>query len=211
MVMPIEIESPRTDFGNATFASTQLPDFSIEPSFISPPRELQNRVDSLGESRHGRPKSNNIATPGARRPLVDRRNAPTGPQRAEFTPLLKSVVKSNFTKANVAARTDGAPPTPAVLKPGYLSNLNSPSLPFESTGINGDTEHSYVPEDSTMQPPGPGSAASTPLAMLPSSNHGGVVLDGQNVMSLREQENVCFIYQYLSPWFMVLTQVTDCQ
>ena len=191
MTLPALIESPRTEAGNVSFESSNVPDFSIEPSFVSPVKRGASNVEDLVERIQSIGKANRHTTPAARRPLVDRRNVPAGPTRGEFTPLLKSVVKSNFTRAQ--ARPDGVPYTPAVLKPGYQSSSASPSLPWESTGLAvGDEDSSYGPDGagvSTILPP-VSSAPSTPLAPLPRSDNGRVLNDGHNVMSLREQENV---------------------
>ncbi len=137
-----------------------------------------------------------------------------GHQRGEFTPMLRSVVKSNHARRHgvgggggggggLLGGGGGVPPTPAALKPGYQSAQASPSLPFESTGIV-SADNSLDPYDgggcgvdggySNIAPMASSSAVSTPLAALPRSDRGGaVVTEGQNVMTLREQENVRFL------------------
>lgn len=159
---------------------------------MSPPKESPNLVDSLVERYQAKTKSHSVTTPKARRPLTDRRNTPGKAQRAEFTPLLKSVAKTNLMKQKID--DNGVPPTPAVLKAGYQSGNPSPSLPLDITNINGgDTGSMLEVEDvngTTMPLVVSSSAMSTPLATLPKSDRGIVVADGEKVMTLREQENV---------------------
>ena len=182
MVLPGIIETPHTEAGNATYLSNGVPDFSIEPSF----------VDDVGHRFRGNDNRNGLITPGARRPLTDRRNAPGGNQGVEFTPLLKSVART--TLARQANGQNAVPPTPAVLKAGYQSTGNSPALPLDATVLNGgDTESSFDQEDAgatTIPPVSSSSMPSTPLATLPKSDRAAVVTDGRKMMTLREQENV---------------------
>lgn len=78
--------------------------------------------------------------------------------------------------------------TPAYLKASYPSDENSPGLP----------EMSYVDEeDTTDDQPTPlpqmssSSAQSTPLPSLLGKKGDGILSDGQNMMTLKEQEKVC--------------------
>ncbi|KAH0543998.1 hypothetical protein FGG08_001765 [Glutinoglossum americanum] len=181
MVLPIGIDTPRSEFGNATSATNlgEL-DISQEQSFQSPSRGNNDLVKQIQNSRRGI----TLKTPRSRMPFGDRHNilAPQG----EFTPLLKSVTKSNLL------RNQGKQVTP-----GFMRRLNvaeSPALPAESSGVyEGDnTENSY--EGNGHDTPVPqmvdSSAASTPLAMLPRREGGGVLADGAASMTLKEQENI---------------------
>ncbi|KAH0562834.1 hypothetical protein GP486_002541 [Trichoglossum hirsutum] len=181
MVLPVGIDTPRSEFGNATSA-TNLGDldFSQEQSFQSPSRGNNDLVKQIQNSRRGI----TLKTPRSRMPFGDRHNIPA-PQ-GEFTPLLKSVTKSNLL------RNQGKQFTP-----GFMRGLNvaeSPALPAESSRVyeGGDTEVSYDENDHDTPMPqiADSSAASTPLAMLPRREGGGVLADGAASMTLKEQENI---------------------
>ena len=182
MVLSGVIETPQTEAGNATYLSNGIPDFSMEPSF----------VEDVGHRFRGNSSRSGLVTPGARRPLMDRRNAPGRTEGVEFTPLLKSVART--TLARHTSGQNAVPPTPAVLKAGYQSTGNSPALPLDATALNGgDTESSFDQEDvgaTTVPPASSSSIPPTPLATLPESDRGAVIADGRKMMTLREQENV---------------------
>lgn len=190
MVLPAGVDTPRTEVGNGTFFSNPDLEFSIEQSFQSPSKELNGIIQSLQNGR-----KSTLITPGARRPLAESRNFGGKASHGEFTPLLKSVAKSNMMRRQ--NKDPGLLETPAFLKAGYQTNNPSPALPVESSALydggtgtfldGGDPDKTPVPRASSS------SANSTPLASLPKSSGGGVVTtDGQNVMTLREQENVGF-------------------
>lgn len=85
-----------------------------------------------------------------------------------------------------AVRGAGGPKTPAYLKSNYRSNGNTPGLP-EMTGIY---EDDMMEDEATPVPHvASSSAQSTPLPMLPGRD-GGFLNDGQNMMTLKEQERV---------------------
>lgn len=182
------IETPRTDAGNATFMSNgqNLENFSVENSFLSP---LKRKDDIITQMRNGRGPS--LRTPRARVPFADRRNLPTIPARGEFTPLLQSVAKKNLERNG---KVSGAPETPAFLKAGY-QGADSPILPgAEASALYGSELGSSVLGDSDGTPipqVASSSAQSTPLAILPKRDAAGVLNDQGNLMTLREQENVC--------------------
>ena len=188
MVLPALIDTPRTEAGNATFTSNSGLDFSIEQSFVSTSKENQDVLQRL-QSKH---KDTQLKTPSVRYPLLDRRNAPTGTSNGEFTPLLKSVAKSNLLRRH--SKENGVPRTPAVLKSGYRSVDPSPALPAESSALwAGDTGSSFAlgnSDETPMPNIASNSTTSTPLAKLPKSDDAAIVDDGKNVMTLREQENV---------------------
>lgn len=181
------IETPQTDAGNATYMSNahNLEDFSVENSFLSPSK---TRDDLVSQLRNGRGIS--LKTPRSRVPFADRPNLHKGPFRGEFTPLLKSAARNNMLKKG---KISGAPQTPAFLKAGYKDS-DSPGLPQqEVSGLYGDETGSSTGAsgDGTPVPQiASSSAQSTPLAVLPKRDAGGVLTDQGNMMTLREQENV---------------------
>lgn len=187
------IETPRTDVGNATYL-TNGPNFenlSMEKSFLSPSK---GKDDLLSQLRNNR--GSNLKTPRARAPLLDRRNLPAATGQKEFTPLLKSVGKKNLLRSQAA---NGVPQTPAFLKAGYSSHADSSALPgAESSVVYGDDTGSSVGalEEGTPVPQvASSSAQSTPLAILPRRDAGGVLTEQGNMMTLREQENVSYLIE----------------
>ncbi|KAL9111115.1 MAG: hypothetical protein Q9227_004378 [Pyrenula ochraceoflavens] len=186
------IDTPQTAAGDGTFLTngiTALDGISPEKSFVSPEkdrgaaRQLRKGIRNAGL---------NIKTPrpGQRDPL---RLLPNGAgPKTEFTPLMKSVTKTNAMR-RVSGRKPGVPETPAFLKDGYKSNGATPALPgMDNSQFYGTTSSSIGENDhSTPMPNGVSSSAhSTPLAQLSARDgNGGVVGDG-NVMTLREQENI---------------------
>lgn len=90
-------------------------------------------------------------------------------------------------------KLSGAPQMPPFLKAGY-QETNSPALPTtEISGLYGDDTGSSVGVDgegTTIPQINSSSAQSTPLAVLPKRDAGGVLADQGNMMTLREQENV---------------------
>ncbi|KAI9843312.1 MAG: hypothetical protein M1838_002699 [Thelocarpon superellum] len=185
MVLPISVDTPRTEVGNATFMTHADLDISMEQSFRSP---AHGQNDLISQARQGR-KGPDLRTPRSRVPLADRRNAGALP-RGEFTPLLKSVAKTNLSRRNSKGRTTQ---TPALPRNGR-GQENSPALPPDMSGFYaGDLASSYVGNETEATPMpqiASSSAASTPLAMLPRKDGGGVIADGANMMTLREQENI---------------------
>ena len=181
MVLPVGIDTPRSEFGNLTTATNlgEL-DFSQEQSFQSPSRGNNDLVKQIQNSRRGI----TLKTPRSRMPFGDRHNiqAPQG----EFTPLMKSVTRSNLL------RTQGNQVTPGFMRRQNVAE--SPALPAEISGLydGGDTESSYDGngQDTPVPQMADSSAASTPLAMLPRRDGGGVLADGAASMTLKEQENV---------------------
>lgn len=181
------VETPRTDAGNATYMSNahNLEGFSVENSFLSPSKTQDDLVSQL---RNGRGLS--LKTPRSRVPFTDRQNLLKPSSRGEFTPLLKSAARNSMLQNG---KFSGAPKTPAFLKAGY-EETNSPGLPAaEVSGLYGDDTRSSVGVDGDDTPVpqiASSSGQSTPLAVLPRRDAGGVLADQGNVMTLREQENV---------------------
>jgi hypothetical protein len=181
------LDTPRTDAGNATFVTNSALDISMEPSFHSPSKGKNDLVKPLKSTRKGI----SLRTPRNRAPFADRRNLLLASQ-AEFTPLLHSVTKSNL--ARQVGKENDVPPIPEVLRGGLQSIAGSPGLPLDnSIAFRGDFGSSFGPDEAagTPVPQIPSSSAmSTPLAMLPKRDAGGVLVDGAQMMTLREQENV---------------------
>ena len=190
------IESPRTDAGNATYMSNahNLENFSVEPSLLSP---LKGKDDLVSQMRNGRGVS--LKTPRARLPFSDRRNFPGVPGRGEFTPLLQSVARKNLERNG---KLSGGPETPAFLKASYQGG-NTPVLPgADVSAVYGSDFGSSVLVDGegTPMPQVASSAQLTPLAVLPKRDATGVLTDQGNLMTLREQENVCAFFFRGKSW-----------
>ncbi|KAI9738177.1 MAG: hypothetical protein M1834_008675 [Cirrosporium novae-zelandiae] len=179
------ISTPQTDDGNFTFLpdDRQIDNMSPEKSFQSPSKD-NNLFASLKKKNQG----SSFRTP--RVPFTDRRNFPAG-GRPEFTPLMKSVTKSNFLRSETRQR---GPVTPAVLKPGYRSAQATPALPAADSSVAyeepttssaiGDLDGTSVPQVISS------SAQSTPLAKLPPRDGEGALDDGRNKLTLKEQEKI---------------------
>lgn len=181
------IETPKTDAGNSTYMPNGygLDDFSAENTFLSPSKKENDLVSQL---RHGRGIS--LKTPRSRAPFGDRRNLPVVPAQGEFTPLLKSVAKKHLQRGKL----NGVPETPAFLKKGYRGS-DSPALPSATPGAYSENTGSSVGVTDNDGTPVPqiasSSAQATPLAVLPKRDAEGVLTDQGNILTLREQENVC--------------------
>jgi hypothetical protein len=211
--MPLPyIDTPRTEVdGNATYLTNGFRSAhrgnlsaldSVENSFQTPSKD-DDIIKDLENQRRGS-TGVNLSTPRAgsgvgsrlsRSILNDRRNLPTaGPPKGEFTPMMKSATRNNFLRNLSAARTSGVPKTPAYLKGGYQSNRNTPGLPpMDMTDIyeEGATGSMAVDDVTPLPQVASSSAQSTPLPSLPRRDGaGGIVDDGQNMLSLKEQENV---------------------
>lgn len=204
MVVPY-IDTPRTEVdGNATYLTNGLRSAgrtnlsaldSVENSFQTPSKD----EDFLGAGRRRASAGFKLTTPRAgsgpkstRSAFNDRRQLPTaGPAKGEFTPLMQSVTRNNAMKNMSTARGD--PKTPAYLRASYRSNANTPGLPpMDMTGI--DEEEDVTDNQATPLPQvASSSAQSTPLPTLPGRGGDGVLSDGQNMMTLKEQEKVWLV------------------
>ena len=163
-------DATTTSFNSEGFEG--LDQLGVEASFIAP----QGR-DLLSK---GRQNGVSLKTPSGRRdPLQLLPNgAQQKPGKAEFTPLLKSVAKTNISKrlsSSARRRGSALPNTPGLPLPRLEESM-------VSTSSAGRNDYTPMPQNLSS------SAASTPLAQLPAKN-GAVVNDG-NVMTLREQENI---------------------
>jgi hypothetical protein len=212
--MPLPyIDTPRTEVdGNATYLTTGLRSAtranlsaldSVENSLQIPSKDddilktFEKRRRSSSGFILGTPRAG--SGPGSvRNALDDRRNV--APPKGEFTPMMRSVTRNNYTRNMSAARGTGVPRTPAFLKEGYHGN--TPGLPLmDLTDINEKSITGSIEDEQATPVPqvASSSAQSTPLPILPRRDgSGGILSDGQNMMSLKEQERVsitfnCFI------------------
>jgi chromosome segregation ATPase len=177
-----EMDTPRTNLGDATYLDRHPPDFDMtqEPSFQSPSKD-NNLVQQL---RNGR--AVNLRTPrGSRAPLGDKRNLPAGIGGAEFTPMLKSATR-NSARRRGKENTNGLA-TPALGK--IDEDMDMTNVPVESSLFGPSRNMSYV-EATPLPEVTASSTTSTPM-VLPTRRGGskGPLQDG-NQLSLREQENV---------------------
>lgn len=204
MVFPY-IDTPRTEAdGNATYLTNGLRSAgranlsaldSVENSFQTPSKD-DDVLKSLGEGRRRSSAGFKLTTPRAgsgpkstKSALNDRRQLQTaGPRKGEFTPLMKSAARNNAMKYMSGTRGSHEPRTPSYLRANYRSNGNTPSLlPMEMTDI--DEEDVTDDQPTPLPQVASSSAQSTPLPMLPGRDR-GVLSDGQNMMTLKEQEKV---------------------
>ncbi|KAF3930910.1 hypothetical protein ABW19_dt0206648 [Dactylella cylindrospora] len=166
------------------------PKFSPEKTFVQPKDDNLIRGGALIGNRNqarrgpalGAPKSSlNIVTP-SRRPLGDRTNRKSN---NEFTPLLKSVHKTNLNN-NLDARINAVVArTPISVKHMEMYSGGTPQLPRgDSSGIDAS---SYNDENTPVGPQHADSSdVSTPIPRI--GGKGGVLDDGQ--LTLREQEKI---------------------
>ncbi|PGH12397.1 hypothetical protein AJ79_04345 [Helicocarpus griseus UAMH5409] len=198
------IDTPRTEVdANATYLTNGFRSAhrnnlsaldSVENSFVSPSKD-HDLIKGLGTGRSRKRADMSLKTPKAgsrsnptRSAFRDRRNLPTvPPAKGEFTPMLNSATRNNWLGHNNSTRRRSGQETPAIIRDGSRSNRNTPGLTNmtgygdESTNMDGGP--TPVPQMASS------SAQSTPLPALPGRN-GNVVGNGQNMMTLREQENV---------------------
>lgn len=206
MALPY-IDTPRTEVdGNATYLTNGFRSAtrnnlsaldSVENSFATPSKE-EDILKVIGDGRRRSSGGFRLSTPRAgagpksssRSALNNRQQLPSAPPpKGEFTPMMKSATKNNYMKNLSAMRQNtGAPKTPAYLRASYRSNINTPGLPpMEMTGI--DEEDVTDDQPTPLPQVASSSVQSTPLPGL-ASRDGGVLNDGQNMMTLKEQEKV---------------------
>ncbi|CAL5870278.1 uncharacterized protein PFLUO_LOCUS4513 [Penicillium psychrofluorescens] len=196
------IDTPRTEIdGNATYLTngfrsagrTHLSALdSVENSFHTPSKDN----DALKGFDHGRRRASGgtkLNTPraaGSKSTRTALRHLPAAaPAKGEFTPLMKSATKNNYLKnVSIARGTDG-PKTPAYMRDGYRSNGHTPGLP--AMDMSDIYEEDATVDDITPVPQAVSSSAqSTPLPALPGRDGTGLLGDGQNMMTLKEQERI---------------------
>lgn len=192
------IDTPLTGVGgNATYLGhrsagrTHLSALdSVENSFQTPSKE-GDVIKSIEDDRKRR------ASPRGAWPVRTKSGGKSGRQlptagpatKGEFTPLMQSATRNNMLKINRGSSgVGGGPKTPAFLKENYRSNANTPGLP-EVTGID-DEDQTYDDEITPVPQAASSSVQGTPLPMLPGRDGGGILNDGQNMMTLKEQEKV---------------------
>lgn len=183
------IDTPRTEIdGNATYLTN---------GFRSAGRMHLSALDSLENSFQTPSKDNDVikgfdkrVTPRAGAASKSSRSAlrqlpAAGPEKGEFTPLMKSATKNNYLRNMSAARGGDGPKTPGYQRETYRTNSNTPGLPAMNMS-------DIYEEDMTMEERTPiphvasSSAQSTPQPGLSARNR-GVLSDGHNNLSLKEQ------------------------
>lgn len=213
--MPLPyIDTPRTEVGNATYLTNGLRSAyrgnlsaldSVENSFQTPSKDedIIKTLEARRRASNGANQTPRVSGSGARSSRIalnDRRTLPANaPPKGEFTPMMRSVTRNNYLRNMSAVRASGVPKTPAYLKEGYRSNGNTPGLPpTDATNIYEDGATSSMAMDDVTPLPQVASSSpqSTPLPFLSRKGGAGGVLDtDQNMLSLKEQENVCISLQ----------------
>lgn len=166
------IGTPLPDATATSFTSEGFGDvdrLGFEQSFVAP----ANREILKAGKRH------NLNTPGASRdPLQLLPNGiQTRAAKPEFTPLMKSVARTNMSKKISMSSRKGPkmPDTPGMALPRLEESM-------VSTSSAGRNDFTPMPRQLSS------SVNSTPLAQLPARD--GAVVNEGNVMTLREQENI---------------------
>lgn len=171
------IDTPRTDARDRTIANM---DFSEMPSFHAP-AGADDLLNAMKTAPNATRKTHTFATPSAR---TGGRRAPV--TKPEFTPLLHSAVRNRQSRQMLGGELE----TPAALKAGY--RFSSPALP-EASMMGGDSMVSDTDETPIPIPNSSSSAMGTPLPQMPRKGDLGLNGDGGNVLTLKEQEEVCQI------------------
>ncbi|KAJ5499653.1 Spindle associated [Penicillium expansum] len=183
------IDTPRTEYdGNATYLTT---------GFRSAGRHHLSALDSLENSFQTPSKDNDVikgfdkrVTPRAGAASKSTRSAlrhlpATAPEKGEFTPLMKSATKNNLLRNMSAARGTDGPKTPGYQRETHRSNAHTPGLP--AMDMSDIYEEDRTMEEATPVPHAASSSAqSTPLPGY-SGRNGGVLGDGGNNLSLKDQ------------------------
>lgn len=183
MVAPGIIDTPRAEYPTESSIDIEAELGSRMDTFMSPGGDFIRPGTAVAASR-SRARQPHI-TP-AREIFGSIANRGAG-GKGEFTPLLKSVQKSNLSR-RVGSRAGLS--TPSFMKTG---KLDSPALPHAggSSDVGDSTYQTRGDETTTIGPIGPGSSVgSTPVAPIPRGKGGVLEHDGQ--MTLREQEQVSF-------------------
>ncbi|CAG7925917.1 unnamed protein product [Penicillium olsonii] len=178
------IDTPRTEIdGNATYLTN---------GFRSAGRHNLSALDSVENSFHT-PSKNNEVIKGFEKRVTPRgaaskparsalRHLPAaGPEKGEFTPLMKSATKNNYLRNMSTSRGDG-PKTPGYHRDTYRSNAQTPRLP--PMDMSDIYEEDRIVEEATPLPHAASSSAqSTPLP----GREGGALGDAHHNLSLKEQ------------------------
>ncbi|KAJ5693023.1 hypothetical protein N7462_002446 [Penicillium macrosclerotiorum] len=196
------IDTPRTEIdGNATYLTngfrsagrTHLSALdSVENSFVTPSKD-NDVIKGFGDGRKRVSAASKLGTPRASAAPKSTRSAlrhlpSAGPERGEFTPLMKSATKNNFLKNLSTTRGADDPKTPAYLRESARDNAYTPGLP--PNDMSDIYEEDLTRDEPTPLPQPVGSSAqSTPLPSLLGREGRGILGDGQN-MTLKEQERI---------------------
>ncbi|KAJ5095603.1 hypothetical protein NUU61_004959 [Penicillium alfredii] len=196
------IDTPRTEIdGNATYLTngfrsvgrTHLSALdSVENSFHTPSKD-NDVIKGFDDGRKRASGSFKLGTPRAASGPKSTRSAlrhlpAAGPAKGEFTPMMKSATKNNYLKNMSAARGTSDPKTPGYLREGHRSSAHTPGLP--AMDMSDIYEADATADQATPVPQvASSSAQSTPLPALPGRD-GGILGDGQNIMTLKEQERI---------------------
>ena len=179
------INTPATERGDYTSISEKHVDFSFAQPFGSPSKnpaqDLRNHMKGM------RSGTKPLQTPRVRNPLVDKRN-PSGPQKQEFTPLLKSAKRNQLIRESILGEKENATSGPLETPAGFRSSYAGQALdlPASSSMMDDDISGNC---DATPVAPAQSSSMmdSTPLPHLPDGG-GAAMLDQGNMLSLRDQE-----------------------
>ncbi|KAJ5384403.1 Spindle associated [Penicillium concentricum] len=183
------IDTPRTEYdGNATY---------LTAGFRSAGRQHLSALDSLENSFQTPSKDNDVikgfdkrVTPRPGAASKSTRSAlrhlpSTAPEKGEFTPLMKSATKNNLLRNMSAARGTDGPKTPGYQRETHRSNAHTPGLP--AMDMSDIYEEDRTMEEATPVPHAASSSAqSTPLPGY-SGRNGGVLGEGGNNLSLKDQ------------------------
>lgn len=186
------IQTPRSE-GHQTLNSVNEEDFSLgsaEPSFISP-NKLKNKppVPQQKPDFMARLQKPTGSTPLAEIKNPNQNRPPVRLAKQEFTPMLKSVTKSNFLKRGMFAQT------PSKLRHAFGKSASTSNLPdmAEMDMEGGSGDFSVMPDDD-----GSPTQNEKELAEMSNASVSGINLparspgsaDGAAMMTLREQEKV---------------------
>ncbi|KAJ5163710.1 Spindle associated [Penicillium coprophilum] len=174
------IDTPRTEYdGNATYLTTGFRSAgrqhlsaldSLENSFQTPSKD-NDVIKGFDKRVTPRPGAASKSTRSALRQLPS-----TAPGKGEFTPLMKSATKNNLLRNMSATRGTDEP---------HRSNAHTPGLP--AMDMSDIYEEGRTMEEATPVPHAASSSAqSTPLPGY-SGRNGGVLGDGGNNLSLKDQ------------------------
>lgn len=206
--MPLPyIDTPRTEIdGNATYLTNGLRSAyrgnlsvldSVENSFQTPSKDedIIKTLETRKRASNGGNQTPRVSGAGARNSrstLNERRTLPANaPPKGEFTPMMRSVTRNNYLRNMSAVRASTAPKTPAYLKEGYRSNGNTPGLPpIDATNIYEDGATSSMALDDVTPLPQVASSSVRGTPLLSRKGGAGLLDNDQNMLSLKEQENV---------------------
>lgn len=186
------INTPGTERGDVTNFSAHNLDMSFAQPFASPSKNPSENLRNHMKGMRGAQQP--MKTPRVRNALVDRRN-PGGPKSQEFTPLLKSAQRNRMLQQSILEEKEneidgGVPNTPAAFRSSYASQATQ--LPVNSSMLDGEDTASSANGDLQATPVAPVASSSmldsTPMAQMPDRANGGILEQGGNALTLRDQE-----------------------